>query len=217
MSNAPSRTATALAAIAALTVAAPVADAKKPPKHDSGATPTTSVAPTGDACGYTGTSVFAPWNDQRLDTLTPDGGFENGASGWTLADGAAVAEANETFQVGGPADHQSLTLPAGSSATSPAVCVAKHNGIFRLFARTDGSRKARLKVEVVYANGRRAKRTRLRAGDSWAPTRKLAVALGRAKGRGKLGTAAVSLRFTPVGEPAAWQIDDLYIDPRLRH
>jgi hypothetical protein len=199
------------AALAALLVAVPVADAKKPVKDDE-ATPAPAVS-----CGYTGTSVFAPWNDKRGYTLIADGGFENGAAGWTLEDGAAVTEGNETAQVGGAADHQSLALPAGSSATSPAVCVEKHAAVLRLFARTDGSRKSRLKVEVVYANGRRSKAAKLRAGDSWAPTRKLGVALGRAKGEGKLTTAAVTLRFTPVGEPAAWQIDDVYVDPRLRH
>jgi hypothetical protein len=201
----------ALAALAAMLLAAPAANAEKPVKDET-------KPPTAEnACGYVGTSVFAPWNDRRGYTLIGDGGFENGAAGWTLEGGAAVTEGNETFQVGGPADHQSLALPAGSSATSPAVCVAKHSSVLRLFARTDGSRKSRLKVEVVYANGRRSKATKLRAGDSWAPTRKLAVALGRAKGKGKLTSASVSLRFTPLGAPAAWQIDDVYVDPRLRH
>src|SRR4051812_44477972 len=95
------RTATALAAVTAVLVAAPVAGASTP-----------------HGCGYSGTSVFAPWNDDRLYTLTPDGGFENGADGWTLDDGAAVADGNETFDVGGAADQRSLALPAGSSATS---------------------------------------------------------------------------------------------------
>ena len=56
---------------------------------------------------------------------------------------------------------------------------------------------------------------KLRAGDAWAPTKKLAVRLGRAKGHGKLKTAKVSFRFTPVG-PGDWQVDDLYLDPRSR-
>jgi hypothetical protein len=214
MSFVPTRSAVALAAATAALVAAPAAEAKNP-----AATPSTSAGPVADACGYTGTSVFAPWNDQRRYTLTPDGGFENAAAGWTLHGGAAVADGNETFQAGGTADHQSLALPAGSSATSPAICVTKHNGVFRLFARTDGNRKARLKVEVLYTNARGHKRSlrvgKLRAGDAWAPTRKLAVVLGLAKGKGKLFTAKISLRFTPVGA-GNWQIDDVYLDPRLR-
>jgi hypothetical protein len=212
----PTRKTAALAALATMLVAAPVAGAERP--ADAGST---SPAPTADACGYTGTSIFAPWNDKRAYTLVPDGGFENGADGWTLASGAAVAEGNETSQVGGAADHQSLALPAGSSATSPATCVSKHNGVFRLFARTDGSRKARLKVEVLYTGAKGNKRSltvgKLRAGEAWSPTRKLPVVLGRAKGKGKLTTASVALRFTPIGEPAGWQIDDVYLDPRLRH
>jgi hypothetical protein len=173
-----------------------------------------------DACGYTGTSVFSPWNDKRAYTLLSDGGFENGASGWTLGGGAVVSEGNETFQVGGAADHQALSLPAGSSATSPATCVSKHNGVFRLFARTSGDRKSRLKVEVLYTGPRGHSRSlrvgKLRAGDTWAPTRKLPVVLGRAKGKGRLTTASIMLRFTPVGPAADWQVDDVYLDPRLR-
>jgi hypothetical protein len=219
MNLAPIRSTVALAALTTALLSVPVAGATRPPKDgETAAAPTT--APAADACGYTGTSVFAPWNDTRGYTLTPDGGFENGADGWTLGTGAAVAEGNETFQVGGAADHQSLALPAGSSATSPAVCVAKHNGVFRLFARTDGGRDARLKVEVLYTGPRGGKRSlrvgKLRAGDVWAPTRKLPVVLGRAKGKRKLTTASVSLRFTPL-DAANWQIDDVYIDPRLRH
>jgi hypothetical protein len=212
----PARRTAALAAFSAMLLAAPAADATKPAKN--GDAPAAPAAPTtAETCAYTGASVFAPWNDNRLYTLIQDGGFENGADGWTLGAGAAVAEGNETSQVGGPADHQSLALPAGSSATSPGFCVEKHAAVFRLFARTDGSRKSRLRVDVVYANGRRAKSLKLRAGEAWAPSRKLGVALGRAKGKGKLTTATVSLRFTPVGKPANWQIDDVYLDPRLRH
>jgi hypothetical protein len=213
------RKATAFAALTAMLVAVPAADAKKPDKDGATgpAAPGAPAAPSASGCGYTGASVFAPWNDQRLYTLVPDGGFENAAAGWTLAGGAAVTEGNETAQVGGAADHQSLALPAGSSATSPAICVEKHTNVFRLFARTDGRRLAGLKVEVLYSNGRRAKGGAIRAGEAWAPSRKLGVALGRGKAKGKLASASISLRFTPVGEPATWQVDDVYLDPRLRH
>jgi hypothetical protein len=107
-----------------------------------------------DPCGYTPSKVFAQWHDNKSYVLTDNGGFESADTGWTLADGAAVTEGNETFAVGGAADHQSLTLPAGSSATSPANCVSRHDGTFRAFARTDSTdKKARLQVEVVYLDG----------------------------------------------------------------
>ena len=171
-------------------------------------------------CDYAPTKVFASWHDNKSYVLTENGGLEQGDSGWTLADGAAVVEGNESFAVGGAADHQSLSLPAGSSATSPANCVSRHTGTFRAFARTDGGTDARLKVEVVYLDGKGKKKSRvagkLRGGDEWQPTKRLAVALGRAKGKGKMATAHVAFRFTPVGE-GTWQLDDVYLDPRARH
>src|SRR5689334_17768091 len=57
-----------------------------------------------DPCGYTPSKVFAPWHDNKGYVLTDNGGFEQGDTGWTLADGAAVVEGNETFAVGGAAD-----------------------------------------------------------------------------------------------------------------
>jgi hypothetical protein len=195
------------ALVAASAAAVPAADAKKP------------VDP--NPCGYTPTQAFAPWQDNRGYVLTPDGGFENGGAGWTLENSAAVGEGDETAQVGGAADHQSLTLPAGSSATSPAICVTKHTGVFRFFARTGGDpKKSQLEVEVLYTGKHGKPRSlrvgKLRAGDTWAPTRKLPIVLGQAKGKGKLQKATVQLRFTPIGQPADWQIDDVYLDPRLR-
>lgn len=194
----PARTTAVLAALTALFVAAPAANAKKPVEN---------------GCGYTGTAVFAPWNDDRNYTLVPDGGFENGGSDWTLDGGAAAAEGNETFQVGGPDDHRSLALPADSSATSPSICVSKHDDVFRLFARTDGGRKARLQVDVIYSGSVHA--FELRGDDAWAPTRDLAVKWSKAKDGDDADTGSISLRFTPLA--GNWQIDDVYLDPRLRY
>jgi hypothetical protein len=207
--NFPTRTAAAFAALTALFVAAPVASASA--NDDSSAAAMT-------ACGYTGDNVFAPWGDRHDYALTPDGGFENGGDGWTLEDGAAVSEGNERFQVNGAADHQSLTIPAGGSATSPAFCVSKLEDVARLFTRTNGGRDARLKVEVVYTdfrNGHDSMRIDRLSGDrSWSPTDRLPIALPDAIGR--FTTTNVQLRFT-AKSGGDWQIDDIFIDPRLRY
>jgi hypothetical protein len=205
--NFPTRSAAALAALTAMFVAAPAAFA--------GSSGSAGVP----GCGYDGTSVFAPWGDNSSYTLTPDGGFENAADGWTLDGGAAVVESNETFQVGGAADHQALDLPAGSSATSPSFCVSRREDIVRLFVRTDSGRKARLKVEVLYTDATGATESvridRLRASDSWDASDRLKLALPK-QARSKLATASVSLRFTPLDDDG-FQVDDVYIDPRLRN
>jgi hypothetical protein len=186
------------AALVAILVLAPVADAKSPAKKPA-------------RCDYTGTPVFAPWNDDRDYTLVAGGDFEDGAAGWSFDGDAGVVDGNETFQVGGPDDASSLGLPAGSSATSAPVCVSKGARVLRMFARTDGGRAARLRVDVIYPSGATEEVAELRAEGDWAPTRKLGLSLEQA------GASDVTLRFTPVGAPAAWQVDDVFVDPRLRH
>src|SRR4051812_48663691 len=122
--------------------------------------------------------------------------------------------------LGGGTDHLSLALPAGGSATSPVPCTASAQPPFRLAARASGVDKhSRLKVELLYTGKKGAKRSavvgKLRAGEEWAPTKKLAVRLGRVKTHGKLKWANVRFRFTPVGV-GDWQVDDLYLAPRAR-
>src|SRR4051812_25998797 len=75
-------------------------------------------------CSYPAASqVFASWKDQGYYELAPDGGLENGGTGWTLAGGAALVEANEEHFLNGTEDNTAISLPFGASATSPPVCV----------------------------------------------------------------------------------------------
>jgi hypothetical protein len=174
-----------------------------------------------DPCGYgTPSKVFANWNDNKSYVLTPNGNFESADPAWTLENGAAVVEGNDTLALGAATDHQSLALPAGASATSPVTCIASGQPTFRFAARASGvDKQSRLRVELLYTgkggNKRSAVVGKLRAGEEWAPTKKLAVRLGRVKTHGKLKWANASFRFTPVGV-GDWQVDDLYLDPRAR-
>lgn len=218
-----SRIPTAAAALLLVAAAAPAADAAKGGNghgNEHGNQPS-ATTPAPATCDYPAPrQVFSAWNDRKLYVLTESGGLEQGDAGWTLGGGAAVVEGNEPFRLNDAADHQSLSLPAGSSATSPATCFSAQNPVFRLVARTDGTRRSRLKVEVLYTSGKGKKASRvagrLRAGETWKPTKKLSLAIGRAKGRGKLTTGTIAFRFTPVGAPATWQIDDVFLDPRAR-
>jgi hypothetical protein len=49
------------------------------------------------------------------------------------------------------------------------------------------------------------------AGRSWAPSPRLELLLSNVTNL--VGTRAVAFRFTPVGAGAAYQIDDVYLDP----
>ena len=92
------------------------------------------------SCADNPERVFAPWGDNSLYTLSPNGSFEGGSSGWSLS-GARVIPQSNTLRRGS----YSLSLPSGSSATSPAACVKVADPASRFFTATrdratDGSR-----------------------------------------------------------------------------
>lgn len=156
--------------------------------------------------------TFAPWGDSALYALAPDGGFEAGAAGWRLDDGAAVQAGNETFQVGGEQDSSSLALPAGAEATSPEVCIDVAHPTIRLFARNDGGALSLLQVSVRFRTllGWQTLPIGVVAGGAeWQPTLPTPILVNLLSLLG--GRQDVSFRFGAVG--GDWSIDDVYVDP----
>jgi hypothetical protein len=160
---------------------------------------------------------FLPWADHASFGLVPNGDFETGGAGWTLSGGAAIGTGNESFQVGGASDAQSLTLPPGGSAVSTQTCLGTLSSTMRLFAHNAGDPASSLRVDVLYTDALGVRWSlpvaSLTAGDEWGPTAPFPVlatvtALPLLTG----GSAWVAFRLTAVGG-ATWQIDDLYVDP----
>ncbi|HEX4670545.1 MAG TPA: hypothetical protein VH275_11305 [Solirubrobacterales bacterium] len=177
-------------------------------------------AGSAQACSYSNAeAVFSPWGDQHNYVLAPDGGFEAGGSGWQLSRGATVVEGNEGYFLNDAADSKSLSLPAGSSAASPPVCMALDTTSFRLVARNTGNPSSQLRVEAVYkllGLVRTKTAGTLRAGSTWAPTQSVSTVLTLSTIVGTLIPSAVELRFTPLDSSGQWQVDDVYIDPFRR-
>ena len=91
------------------------------------------------ACSTAGAKkAFSQWGDQRNYVLAPDGGFEAGAQGWDLDRGAMPVAGNEPYYLNTAADDTSLSLPAGSSAGSPPVCMDIGTPSFRMVALNTG-------------------------------------------------------------------------------
>jgi hypothetical protein len=172
------------------------------------------------ACKYTGaTQVFKPWKDPRYYVLAPDGGFEGGAAGWSLAGGAAVVSGNETHYLGSRTDSRSLALPKGGMATSPPICVDLSTPVMRAMVRNTGDPRSRLRVEVTYKLlGLVQTRvvSDVTAGSSWAPSSFISPTLGLSTIVGTLIPAAVQVRFRPLDSVGNWQVDDFYVDPYSR-
>jgi hypothetical protein len=174
---------------------------------------------TGSAayCDPSSTQPFSPWGDSASYARLLNGGFEGGITGWTLAGGARVVSGNEPFFVNGSRkDSHSLLLPAGSSASSGTVCFALGDWHLRLLMRNVGSSSGALHVQVVVPSLLGGLLTILdggtiSSGASWTPSPRLELLLCNVTSL--LGTQAVAFRFTPVGYGAAYQIDDVYLDP----
>jgi len=173
---------------------------------------------TGSAsyCSPTATQAFASWGDQRNYTLLPNGSFENGSTSWALSGGAKVVAGNEPFHLNGRSDSHSLLLPAGSSAYSATMCFALGDWHLRFLMRNVGSQTGSLRVTVIVPSLLGGLLTILDGGTvsgngTWQPSPRVQLLLSNVTSL--LGTKAVAFRFTPDGRDAAYQIDDVYLDP----
>jgi hypothetical protein len=161
---------------------------------------------------------FVDLGDDALYAPAPDAGIEDGAAGWTLAGGAFVADDNEPWRIGGESDSKSLQLPEDSSAVSAPMCVDATFPHFRLFANRL-TKKGDLKVEVLfYDNKGNVKATAAFKhhpnGNGWRLTNMIRIGLF-AKDT-EVDATPVAFRFT-TEKDSEYRIDDVYVDPMIRH
>jgi hypothetical protein len=172
------------------------------------------LAPCADPVSH----PFSPWSDNAGYAAVPNGGFESGATGWTLGGGAALTPGNEPFHVAGANDTMSLSMPSGASAVSSPACVGTLCPTLRFFARNTGSSSSTLRVDVLYTDALGLRWSipvgTASATGEWAPSSPyLVLANITALPLLTNGYAQVSLRFTAQGTGGTWQLDDVYVDP----
>jgi hypothetical protein len=163
----------------------------------------------GLACPSPTGTPFAPWSDYANYAFSPDGGFEGGASGWSLS-GARVVSGNESFDLHSDSDSRSLSLPEGASATSPLMCISLLSGKMRFVSRGDSG--AKVKVQIIYRGLLSSVLGVLdggtdSVGGNWKPSQQV----GMLGGILPLLTSGVQFKFTAVYGDA--QLDDVYLDP----
>jgi len=174
---------------------------------------------TGSAsyCDPTASRPFSAWGDSSNYARLYNNGFESGSLGWTLSGGAKIVSGNEPFFLSGTrSDSHSLLLPSGSSAYSGTVCFALGDWHMRFLMRNAGSSSGKLRVQVIVPSLLGGLLTILDGGTvngngTWAPSPRLGLLLSNVTGL--IGTRAVAFKFTPVGLGAAYQLDDVYLDP----
>jgi hypothetical protein len=164
------------------------------------------------------TQPFARWSDRANYKLVGGAAFEPAATGWTLRGGARVVAGNEPWKVRAATDSRSLLLPAGSSATTPPVCVGLAEPTLRFFAKKNRGLlstlavtvwvKTSLGLEVPVPIGV------LLGNGQWKPSHRMLI-IANLLPLLPNDRTPVAFTFTPLlGE---WQIDDVYVDPwRMR-
>jgi hypothetical protein len=160
---------------------------------------------------------FAQWGDNASYKPVAGGDFEGGAAGWKLSGGAKVVAGNESYKVGGGSDAASLELPAGSSATSPTVCVGLQDPTLRFFARKNSGLLSTMAVSVKIQTSLGLTATLpigVDVGGKWHPSLPMLV-VGNLLPLLPNDQTPVQFQFTPLlgGD---WQIDDVYVDPMCR-
>jgi hypothetical protein len=163
-------------------------------------------------CGVTA-PVFAPWGDWSGYYFAPNGGLENGSTGWSLSGGAAVvAQNNEPWYVAGFGS-RALQIPTGGKAAIN-VCYGLTYPAVRFFAAGQGgdakvhvrvSSRSLLGIVSILDGGT------FTARQGWAPSPKLSTLLSAVASL--VGTNSMQLQFTV--ESGTAQIDDLFVDPYL--
>jgi hypothetical protein len=171
-------------------------------------------------CPSGGSQVFAPWQDSNNYLPAPNNGFESGSTGWSLSGGAGVVSGNEPFY---PSGTHSLSLPSGSSATSPQVCLGTQQLYIRLFAKDLNGTDSGLRVRVYWYGLLNqllgySDFGVFPGGGNWGPTGKVQSGGGLLAPLpvvSLLSSSSARIQITPLGSGSRWQIDDLYIDPSV--
>jgi len=160
---------------------------------------------------------FARFGDNSSYKLVGDGGFEDGAADWTLSGGAKVVAGNEAYDVHGAGDGYSLSLPAGSSATSPTVCVGLDEPTLRFFVRKNSGLLSTMAVSVKVETSLGLVATvpiGVDLGGNWHPSLPMLM-LGNLLPLLPGDKTPVQFQFTPL-LGGNWQVDDVYVDPWRR-
>ncbi|HTZ63789.1 MAG TPA: hypothetical protein VMB51_06760 [Solirubrobacteraceae bacterium] len=161
------------------------------------------------------TQPFARWGETTDYELVPGGHFDGSLAGWTVQGKAGLVSGGEPYGVTGSVSSDSLALGTLASAQSPFFCVNASYPSFRFFAR-NGSLLSTVLVQVVDETP--VGPVTLPVGvvaltGQWEPTAPMLTG-SAVEGLLSGGTAQIALRFTEL--TGSSQIDDVFVDPRMR-
>jgi hypothetical protein len=167
-------------------------------------------------------SPFVPWSDSNSYFLAPGGNFDDGTAGWALAGSAGLVSGNEPYDVSDQGT-SSLGLPTTSAAaTSPVMCVTADAPTFRLFIKNNGNLghiDGQLAVYLNFQNTNgKWQQVKIAAltvkSTAWTLSPKISF-IQYISTPLQSGLANVSFTFKPNDNHGNWQLDDMFVDPRI--
>jgi hypothetical protein len=161
------------------------------------------------ACPPPPTPVYAFPDDQLAYVMTTGGDFGAASPGWTLTGGATRVADQAPDPVGPVNGTGALYLPPGSSATSPCVTAPGIVGLVRLYAKSVGAQGGQLNVQVI-VHGTTYPTPLVAPAAYWAPT-----PLQESGAPAYKGAVTYQVRLSPAGSGAAFDVDDVWIDPLM--
>jgi len=173
-----------------------------------------SLIDTSACDGATLSQPFAAYGDNAYYKLVPGGNFESGLTGWTVKGSAKIVS-------GGTSGTHSLSLPAGSSVTTPFSCVNAGAPTYRFFSKSSGGLLGLvplMKVDLVYRDNvlglvALPLGTALPSSSFKASLPLLTASL--VAGLLDNGVSDLAFRFTSV--TGTWTVDDVWVDPYQRN
>ncbi len=176
-----------------------------------------SAAPAlaGAACeGQTFSQPFTAWKDYNYYTLVQGGAFNSASEGWELSHGAQIVQTTRPDGTTGGV----LNLPSGAKAVSPPVCVTLQYPTARVWVRNVKGAEG-VAVAVTYG-GTSTATTPKNVGqvhgqqNSWTssdPFNLQPQTAGSSE-----GVRELRLVFLAGGQTSDFQLNNLYVDPRMR-
>lgn len=167
-----------------------------------------SPADTPSTCDTNLSQPFKAWGDSAYYVLAPGGSFEPGSPAWKLSGGAKIVAGNESFYVRSKSDRYSLSMPAGSSVTTPPMCFAAGNWKMRFFGMGGGTVRVQIRVTSLLGVLSVLDGGSMKSGSVWKPSPEIGLLITNVGGI--LATNSISFRLVASG---SLRVDDVYLDP----
>lgn len=167
-----------------------------------------------NVCGQRITSqVFKAYGDTNEYFLPQEGGFETSRlNGWVASNAGIVSGNSPFYLTGNRYDSRSLKLNAGGSVTSEVICVVPGEDSIRFAYRSPGVSGATVRVDISVLSAlgtASAAYTLTDTGAGWKVSPRLAIP----NKVDYTGAQSLKIKFTATGTSAAWQVDEVFVDP----